>query len=312
MKTSAILLAFAGAVSAATPSCEIGALASAIAPAIVTSASYAPCKTDSGYDITTLALGTTPTEDQVKKIVASANCGSLYKDMQKAVVAFTPVCSIGGVDTSDFGKLSIAEGLAAVEYDLKWSDVCDVLLTQSLCNLPKTMKTTAFVLALASTAAASSPCTGSAVITAVTPLIAQATTCSTDSGFDLVALISGTTPTDAQKQKFLTAESCKTLYASVQKSLAGITPACTIGDIDTSGWSTVSMDKGLDALIKSLPSLLASSGATNSTSNSTANSTISSTTVSPSSTTAAPAKSGVAATGVTIAAVALTTAVALF
>nr|AIG55743.1 secreted protein [Thraustotheca clavata] len=114
MKTSAILLAFAGAVSAATPSCEIGALASAIAPAIVTSASYAPCKTDSGYDITTLALGTTPTEDQVKKIVASANCGSLYKDMQKAVVAFTPVCSIGGVDTSDFGKLSIAEGLAAV------------------------------------------------------------------------------------------------------------------------------------------------------------------------------------------------------
>nr|AIG55744.1 secreted protein [Thraustotheca clavata] len=171
------------------------------------------------------------------------------------------------------------------------------------------MKTTAFVLALASTAAASSPCTGSAVITAVTPLIAQATTCSTDSGFDLVALISGTTPTDAQKQKFLTAESCKTLYASVQKSLAGITPACTIGDIDTSGWSTVSMDKGLDALIKSLPSLLASSGATNSTSNSTANSTISSTTVSPSSTTAAPAKSGVAATGVTIAAVALTTAI---
>ncbi|OQR87907.1 hypothetical protein ACHHYP_07959 [Achlya hypogyna] len=109
--STAIIATVAATASAAAPACEMSTLSASMAPIIV-DPSYTACTTASGYDILGLALGTLPTADQAKKLVADDNCGKLYKLLQEAAGKHTPDCSLAGIDLSVVAKTDLKTVLA--------------------------------------------------------------------------------------------------------------------------------------------------------------------------------------------------------
>nr|AIG55927.1 secreted protein [Achlya hypogyna] len=113
MKTSALVLAFASVAAAADP-CSMNAIISA-ASSLIASKSLTTCGKDSGFDFTSIPTGKVPTADEAKKIVESTNCQALYAEFQKAAATITPVCSLGGIDTSAWSTTPITAGLPAIQ-----------------------------------------------------------------------------------------------------------------------------------------------------------------------------------------------------
>ncbi|EQC25859.1 hypothetical protein SDRG_16308 [Saprolegnia diclina VS20] len=109
MKTSALVLAMAGAAAAASAPCDPAALTTKLLPVAGTPA-FAACGKDASFDLQTVITGAMPTDAQVKMILASTNCQELYKSLQTSIGAFTPVCSIGGVETTAVSALEMSKG----------------------------------------------------------------------------------------------------------------------------------------------------------------------------------------------------------
>nr|AIG55967.1 secreted protein [Achlya hypogyna] len=83
MKNSIIVLSFAAAAAVAAEPCSINVITGAMtSPAI--SLHLNACKTDSGYDFTSITSGKVPTEVEAKKVTASLNCKALYATFQTA------------------------------------------------------------------------------------------------------------------------------------------------------------------------------------------------------------------------------------
>ncbi|KDO18145.1 hypothetical protein SPRG_16352 [Saprolegnia parasitica CBS 223.65] len=109
MKTSALVLAMAGAAAAASAPCDPASLGAKLLP-ILGTAPFKACGTVASFDLTTVATGAMPSEAQVKMILASPDCQELYKSLQTSIGSFTPACSIGGVETTAVTTLEMSKG----------------------------------------------------------------------------------------------------------------------------------------------------------------------------------------------------------
>ncbi|KAG9398531.1 hypothetical protein AC1031_014313 [Aphanomyces cochlioides] len=119
MKAALILGAVATSVSAANPACSITTVLTQAA-GLTTDPNLAQCTTDSGYNfIASGASGTAPTATQVAAISNSTACTTLFGNFQTLISKITPVCTIGGVDTTAFSNISIPDALTAVFTEIK-------------------------------------------------------------------------------------------------------------------------------------------------------------------------------------------------
>ncbi|KAF0695166.1 Aste57867_14011 [Aphanomyces stellatus] len=112
------------------------------------------------------------------------------------------------------------------------------------------MKVASFALAAVASTAAAADCSTSTIVGALLPLALQITPCTTESGFDLMAAAtSGKVPTATQLTAIQGSDACKTLYASLAKTLAGLSPPCTLGGVSTDKFATTPMDQAFTALL---------------------------------------------------------------